>query len=74
MEWDEGQKILILWWFTENSDFEEVHKKTMYWGGGLSKKGGLVQFANLRGDLAKKRGGGVFDGYLILQCTLRINI
>ena len=40
--------------------------------GGLPKKGGLARLANLRGGggLARKRGGGVFEGGLIPQCTL----
>ena len=38
--------------------------------GGLPKKGGLGQFVNLRGGLARKRGDGIFDGGLIPQCTL----
>ena len=37
-------------------------------GGGLPKKGGLEQFANLRG--LGKKGGGVFEVGLISQCTL----
>ena len=37
-----------------------VHTKN-YLGEGLPKKGGgLGQYANLRGGLARKRGGGVF--------------
>ena len=40
--------------------------------GGLPKKGGLRQFADLGGGggLGKKERGGVFEGGLILQCTL----
>ena len=30
--------------------------------GGIAKKGGLGQFVDLRGGLARKRGGGVFEG------------
>ena len=45
---------------TKNSNWEIlVHEKPIYWGG-LPKKGGLEQFADLRGggggDLARKRG------------------
>ena len=35
--------------------------KNQYRGGRLPKKGGLGMFADLRGDLARKRGGGVFE-------------
>ena len=46
------------------------HEKQYSGGGGaLPKKGGLEQFANLRG-LGKKGGGGVFEVGLISQCTL----
>ena len=39
----------------------------------MPKKGRLGQFADLRrggGGLVRKRGGGVFEGALIPQCTL----
>ena len=42
------------------------HKKPIYWGE-LPKKG-CGEFADLRGSA--KRGGGVFEGELTLQCTL----
>ena len=39
--------------------------------GGIAYKGGLGQFADLRGGgLGKKEGSGAFEGGLILQCTL----
>ena len=38
-------------------------------GGGLPKKVGLVQFANLRGACQERRGG-VLEGGLIPQWTL----
>ena len=38
--------------------------------GGLPKKEGLGQFADLRGgDLGRKEGVGLFEGELIPQCT-----
>ena len=33
-------------------------------------KGGLEQFADLRGGAWQERGGGVFEAGLIPQCTL----
>ena len=37
----------------------------------MPKKGGLVQFADLRGAGAwQKREGGAFEGGLIPKCTL----
>ena len=36
----------------------------------MPKKGGLGQFVNYRGGLAKKEDGGGFKGELIPQCTL----
>ena len=38
----------------------------------MPKKSGLGQFADLRWSLARKsgRGRGVFDGWLIPQCTI----
>ena len=42
--------------------------KNQYRAGGLPKKEGLGQFANLRG--VGKKGGGVFEGGLMPQCTL----
>ena len=36
----------------------------------MLKKGGPGQFADLRGSLGKKEGGGVFEVGLIPQCTL----
>ena len=44
--------------FTEKSDFRGVHEKPIYWGE-LPKRGGFGQFSDLRGGLAKKRGGGL---------------
>ena len=46
--------------------------KILYGGWNCLKRegGGLGQFADLRGGLARKRGGGVFEGGLIPQCTL----
>ena len=44
------RKIQFLGW---------VHKKPIYRKGGCLKMGGLGQFADLKGDLAKK-GGRVF--------------
>ena len=38
--------------------------------GGLPKKGGVGQFANLRGDRPGKKEGVVFFGGLIPQCKL----
>ena len=58
MGWDQGWNILILWRFTEKSDFKGgIHKKPIY-RGELPEKVGLEQFGNLRrgGGLAKKRG------------------
>ena len=40
--------------------------------GGLPKKWGLGQLPDLRGGLGKKEGGGIFEGGLIPQCTLRL--
>ena len=55
-----NEKKFILWEFTEKSDFQSwFTTKNIY--GRFSKKGGLGQFADLRGGLAKK-GGGVFEG------------
>ena len=53
------KKICILWGFTEKFDFQAWFTKKRYIGG-LSKKGGLGQFADLRWGLAKK-GDGVFE-------------
>ena len=36
--------------------------KNRYKGMGIAYKGGLGQFLDLRGGLASKRGGGVFEG------------
>ena len=47
----------------------ESSRKSNIEGGGLPKKGGLGQFANL-GGLDNKEGSGVFEGGLIPQCTL----
>ena len=47
--------------------------KNLYIGGNCLKRGGLGQFADLRrkgGGPRQKRGGGVFEGGLIPQCTL----
>ena len=46
----------------EKPDFKgEGSTQKNYLGEGLPKKGGgLGQYANLRGGLARKRGGGVF--------------
>ena len=45
--------------------------KNQYIGGDCLKGGGgLGQFADLRGELGRKEGGGVFEGALIPQCTL----
>ena len=51
------RKILILWEFTKKSDFQRgVHGNIQ---GRLPKKsGGLGQFADLKGGLAKKKRGG----------------
>ena len=44
--------------------------KNQYRGGDCLKKGGrLAQFADFRGAW-QERGGGVFEGGLIPQCTL----
>ena len=43
-------------------------KNNIVGGGALPKKGGLEQFANLRG--LGNKGGGVFEVGLISQCTL----
>ena len=56
------KQICILWGFTGKSDFQDwLTKKKNNIQGGLSKNGGLGQFADLRGILAKK-GGGLFEG------------
>ena len=60
-----------------------VSRKTNIEGGGLPKKSGLGQFADLRGGLARKRGSGVSKAhdvstsdhknmlrYLIESCVL----
>ena len=49
-----------------------VHEKPMYRGGCLKRGAwtGAGQFADLRGGLGKKVGGGVFEMGLIPQCTL----
>ena len=61
----------IFWGFTEKSDFQGGGgvTKNQYRGGDCLKRG-LGQFANLRRGLGKKKGGGVFEVGLILQCTL----
>ena len=46
-----------------------ISQKTVIYRGELSKEGGLGQCADLRGTF-QKRGGSVFDGWLIPQCTL----
>ena len=46
------RKIQFLGW---------VHEKPIYRKGGLLKNGGLGQFADLKGDLAKKRGMALFS-------------
>ena len=38
--------------------------------GGLPKKAGIGQFADLREELGKKKGVGVFEEGLITQCRL----
>ena len=48
-----------------------VYKKLIY-RGELCKTGGLGQFADLMGDLARKREGVFLRGELIPQCTLWI--
>ena len=64
--------ILILWGFPEKSNFRGRggggHEKPMYRGELPKKGGGLGQFTDLRGDLAKEV---VFlRGCLYPQCTL----
>ena len=44
--------------------------KTQYIGGELSTKGGLVQFAGLRRDMAKRRGWCFFRGVDIPMHTM----
>ena len=57
----------------KNKTFKGVHRKPIQ-SVGLPKKGGggLRQFTNLGGGLARKTGGGgIFEGGgLIPQCTL----
>ena len=51
-------KTLIFFWFTERSDFKGGVLKNQYVGGDCLKRGGggLGQFVDLRGVLARKRG------------------
>ena len=58
----------MFWGFTEKSNFRVGggFTNTQYRGEDCLKKGGLGQFADLRGGLARKRGGG---GELIPKCT-----
>ena len=44
----------------KNSVFRRVHEGK---GKGNCLKGGIGQFADLRGGLAKKMGGSVFEGF-----------
>ena len=52
------RKIQFLGW---------VHEKPIYRKGGLLKNGGLGQFADLKGDLAKKRGMALFFFFFFLK-------
>ena len=68
-----GMKILILWGFTEKSDFRGF-TKSQYIEGELPKKRGHGQFSDLRGEeggLGDKEVVVLLMG-LILQCTLCI--
>ena len=49
-------KTLIFLWFTERSDFKGVLKNQYVGGDCLKRGGGLGQFVDLRGVLARKRG------------------
>ena len=64
-----GCKILILWGSMKNPIFRGVHKVE----GGLPKRGawGVCRFKR---GLGKKQGGWCFQGGLIPQCTVCINI
>ena len=59
----------------KNFNIFGVHGKDRILGGeegGLSKKGGLGQFVDLREGAWQERGDGVFEG-VIPQCTLCIS-
>ena len=61
----------MLWGFTEKSDFQWSSQKNIATGKeGLPKKGELGEFADLKGELAKKRQCGVFQGSVDTQCTI----
>ena len=53
-------KNFNIFWFTEKSHFKGKQKTDIE--GGIAKKGGLGQFANLRVGLGKKEGGVVSRG------------
>ena len=79
MGWDQGWNILILWRFTEKSDFKGgIHKKPIY-RGELPEKVGLGQFGNLRrgGGLGKKERGwypnAQYDTRTICKLYLTLN-
>ena len=62
--WDgfKDETILILWRFTEKSNFQGGSRKSNIQGG-IAKKGRLGQFADLRGgELGKKEGVDVLRG------------
>ena len=52
----------------KDEKFQYYGKTNIYRGNCLKR--GLGQFADLRGGPWQKRGGGVFEGGLIPQCTL----
>ena len=55
------EKLLYFWGSLKNPILREGEsQKTNI--GGFAQNGNLEQFADLRGDLARKRRGGVFEG------------
>ena len=55
------EKLQYFWGSLKNSTFKGGSRKTNIEGGD-SKKGSLGLFADLRGSLVRKGGGGVFEG------------
>ena len=64
--------MLILWEFTEKKMwFLEGFTEKHYMGGKCLERGGLEQFAGLRGSLVKKEGEkGCFKGFDTLMHTM----